>query len=206
MSVNTTNFEKFQTGNFIVRRLIGRFFAKIQHVVASRPCANLLDAGCGEGMTLYQLNDLLPDSVTAFDLNPACVEYTKSLFPAAEITVQNIYELPYKDHQFELVLCLEVLEHLPDPLQAIRDLKRVAAGRLVLSVPYEPWFRLGSFLRGKYLKSWGNHPEHINHWSTTTFKAFLEQEFDNVTVDTSFPWIIAEVVLTNASRSSSYDV
>lgn len=201
MDVNTTNFEKFQTENFVVRRLIDGFFAKIRHVVASRPCAKLLDAGCGEGMTLYKLNDLLPDSVTGFDLNPTCVEYTKGLFPSADITVQNIYELPYGDYQFELVLCLEVLEHLPDPLQAIRDLKRVASGRLVLSVPHEPWFRVGSFLRGKYLKSWGNHPEHVNHWSPATFKVFLEQEFDDVTVDTSFPWIIAEVILGDASQS-----
>ena len=198
MEPQTTNFEKLQTGNVIVRRLIGRFFSKMRHYVALRPISNLLDAGCGEGMTLYQLNDLLPESVTAFDLNPSCVEYTKALFPEAAITVQNIYELPYQEKSFDLVLCMEVMEHLPDPLDALRGLKRVAAGRLVLSVPHEPWFRLGSLCRGKYLKTFGNHPEHINHWSPTSFKAFLEQEFDQVTVDTSFPWIIAEVIVTKA--------
>lgn len=198
MKPQTTNFEKFQTGNVVVRRLIGRFFAKIRHYVSLRPSSSLLDAGCGEGMTLYQLNDLLPSSVTAFDLNPACVEYSKALFPEASISVQNIYDLPYKQQSFDLVLCMEVLEHLPDPLEALRALKRVAVGRLILSVPHEPWFRLGSLCRGKYLKTLGNHPEHINHWSPASFKVFLEKEFDQVTIDTSFPWIIAEVIVSKA--------
>jgi 2-polyprenyl-3-methyl-5-hydroxy-6-metoxy-1,4-benzoquinol methylase len=198
MKPETTNFEKFQTGNPIVRRLIGRFFGKVRQKVSARPFSNMLDAGCGEGMTLYQLNDLVPETIAGFDLNPTCVEYTKNLFPDADITVQDIYKLPYAVDSFDLVLCMEVLEHLPNPDQAIKSLKHVARGRLIFSVPHEPWFRLGSLCRGKYLKSFGNHPEHINHWSPASFKAFLEQEFENVEVDTSFPWIIAEVRLADS--------
>jgi len=198
MKPETTNFEKFQTDNLIVRRLIGRFFGKIRQKVATQPFSNMLDAGCGEGMTLYQLSDLVPKAISGFDLNPTCVEYTKKLFPDADVTVQDIYQLPYAAESFDLILCMEVLEHLPEPAEAIKSLKRVARGRLIFSVPHEPWFQLGSLCRGKYVKSFGNHPEHINHWSPASFKEFLQQEFDDVEVVTSFPWIIAEVRLTNS--------
>lgn len=193
MSPETTNFEKFQTGNPIVRRLINNFFAKVIEKFTAEPAENLLDAGCGEGMTLYQLGDHLPERVTGFDINPKCVGYTKELFPKANITVEDIFNLPYSDKEFDLVICLEVFEHLPNPDLALKALKRVANKRLIFSVPHEPWFQLGSLCRGKYLKSFGNHPEHINHWSPKTFEQFLGQEFSYATIDTSLPWIIAEV-------------
>jgi hypothetical protein len=58
-------------------------------------------------------------------------------------------------------------------------------------VPHEPWFRLGSFARGKYLKSWGNHPEHVNHWNPKSFQRFLSAQAELIEIRTSMPWIIA---------------
>jgi len=193
MSPETTNHEKFQTGNPVVRKLIDDFFNKIRSRVAAAHANHLLDAGCGEGMTLQRLGDLVPEEVTGFDINPECVAYTKSLFPSAEITQEDIYNLPYPTSSFELIICLEVMEHLPDPEAALTSLHRVASDRLIFSVPHEPYFQIGSFLRGKYWRSLGNHPEHVNHWSPASFKALLSRHFKEVEVDTSFPWIIAEV-------------
>jgi 2-polyprenyl-3-methyl-5-hydroxy-6-metoxy-1,4-benzoquinol methylase len=193
MKPETTNFEKFNTGNPIVRRLINNFFEKISDKFTAEPVDHLLDAGCGEGMTLYQMRNHLPTRVTGFDINPDCVAYTKEMFPQANITVEDVFNLPYQDKAFDLVICLEVFEHLPNPELALKALKHVASKRLILSVPHEPWFQLGSFCRGKYLKSWGNHPEHINHWSPGSFETFLKQEFTDVSIDTSLPWIIAEI-------------
>ena len=78
--------------------------------------------------------------------------------------------MPFEDDSFDLVLCLEVLEHVPEPGAALAELARVCCGRIVLSVPDEPWFRLGSLARGKYLRGLGDHPEH----STTGTRAPCE--------------------------------
>ena len=43
----------------------------------------------------------------------------------------------------------------------------------MLSVPYEPYFRIGNVLRGKHLGRLGNHPEHVQHWNLRTFETFL---------------------------------
>ncbi|WP_269524300.1 class I SAM-dependent methyltransferase [Coraliomargarita parva] len=198
MHPETTNYQKFQTSNPVVRRLLDNFFETIKRRLGSGFEGHLLDAGCGEGLVLHRMGSLLPKQVSAFDINPDCVAYVKAQWPGVQVSVQDIYNLPYADGEFDLVLCLEVLEHLSEPEKALAELKRVSSGRLILSVPYEPWFQLGSLLRGKYIRSFGNHPEHVNHWSPKTFRAFLENVFERVMIETSFPWIIAEVDNRNA--------
>ncbi|MEM8704818.1 MAG: class I SAM-dependent methyltransferase [Actinomycetota bacterium] len=51
----------------------------------------------------------------------------------------SIAELPYPDDHFDVVTCMEVLEHLPSEFYAdgIAELRRVCRGQLVMSVPFE---------------------------------------------------------------------
>ncbi len=103
-------------------------------------------------------------------------------------------ELPrlgFKDKGFDLVLCLEVLEHIADPLPALTELHRVSCGYCLISVPHEPFFRLMNFLRGRHLRSWGNHPEHLNHWNTDSFQKLLSGAFTVQELHHSFPWLVA---------------
>ena len=191
MSVDTTNYEKFQTGNPVVRRLIDGFYGKVEETVAPLEPGTVLDAGCGEGETLDRLAGVLPESPVGIDLNPESVRFAGERLPAARLSVANLLELPFADHEFDLVLCLEVLEHLPDPGAGLSELARVSGRDIVISVPHEPWFRLGSLARGKYLKTWGNHPEHVNHWNPRTLREFLSQQVEVVEIKTSMPWLIA---------------
>jgi len=152
---------------------------------------SLLDAGCGEGETLERLSDLLPQRVAAIDLSEQAVRFTSGRVPAAVASVASVDALPFEDDSFDLVLCLEVLEHLEDPGTALEELSRVSTGDVVISTPHEPWFQLGSLLRGKYLRGLGNHPEHVNHWGPGSLRDLLETRFAEVTVRRSFPWLIA---------------
>ena len=55
-----------------------------------------------------------------------------------------------------VVTCIEVLEHLP--AVARRQAARVTTDCCVVSVPWEPWFRLGNLGRGKNVRRLGNDP------------------------------------------------
>ena len=187
----STNYEKFQTSNPVVRRLIDRFYDDVVATVAEVRPSSLLDAGCGEGETIERLGDLVPAHAAAVDISPEAVEYTAGRLPDVAVSRESVYELPFADGEFELVICLEVLEHLEDPAAGLRELARVSGGSLLLSVPDEPWFRLGSLLRGKYVASLGNHPEHVNHWNPRTFRRFLAAEVEDPRVRRAFPWLVA---------------
>jgi len=46
-------------------------------------------------------------------------------------------------------------------------------------------------LRGKHLRRWGDHPEHLQHWNQGSFAAFLRPHFEDVRLLNAVPWIIA---------------
>lgn len=58
---------------------------------------------------------------------------------AHKLVFASIEALPFADRAFDIVVCTEVLEHLPDPLRlhGINELKRVAKQYLLISVPYK---------------------------------------------------------------------
>lgn len=59
--------------------------------------------------------------------------------PRAEV-LGDLTALPFPDERFDVVICLHVLEHVPDDAAAVRELARVAApgGRCLVVVPWDP--------------------------------------------------------------------
>ena len=179
--------EKYADKNPVVSFVIGRFFERLRAVVADLRPGTVLDAGCGEG-------EMLRRGVLADGLRPVCLDLRMdSLADVAETkrVCGSVQSLPFAPRAFDVVTCLEVLEHLDDPAAAVRELARVARGAVVLSVPYEPYFRIGNVLRGKHLAQMGNHPEHVQHWNLRTFEKFLRGSVAEVRIIEAFPWIIA---------------
>jgi SAM-dependent methyltransferase len=188
---NSANYAKFQTRNPVVRRLIDRFYARVAAEVEPLAPGAALDAGCGEGESIVRLGHLLPGRIAAVDLSEEAVAFTARRIPRAETAVASLYELPFADDAFDLVLCLEVLEHLDDPEAAVAELARVCSAKLVFSVPHEPWFRLGSLARGKHLRALGDHPEHVNHFDRARLRQLLDRRLEVTAIRGSFPWLIA---------------
>jgi 2-polyprenyl-3-methyl-5-hydroxy-6-metoxy-1,4-benzoquinol methylase len=174
----------------VVRLLIDRFYDRLLETVGPLAASSLLDAGCGEGETLARLGSALPQHTTAVDLGEEAVGFTARRFPEIEVERHSVDDLPFREDSFDLVLCLEVLEHLPDPAAALTELAQVARAHVVVSVPHEPWFRAGSLLRGKYLRGLGNHPEHVNRWTPSSLRDLLGSRLEGVRLTRSFPWLI----------------
>jgi SAM-dependent methyltransferase len=89
----------------------------------------VLDVGCGD----RPYRDLFPDAV-GFDVPGN---------PHADLH-GLIDSIPVENASFDVVLCLQVLEHVPDPAAAVRELRRVVrpGGRVLLSThgiyPFHP--------------------------------------------------------------------
>jgi ubiquinone/menaquinone biosynthesis C-methylase UbiE len=200
VSVESTNYQKFQTRNPVVRRLIDGFYEQVSELVGPLEARSALDAGCGEGETMLRLGSMLGTRRVGIDLDEDAVALARERVDGAEIFTASLYELPFEADEFDLVLCREVLEHLNDPGAAVDEIARTSGSDIVISVPFEPWFRLGSAMRGKYLRTFGNHPEHVNHWSRRTLREFLSAHVQVVELRVSAPWLIAHCRPLGAGR------
>ena len=99
-------------------------------------CASVLDVGCAKGFLLYDFKRLMPQSVVAgFDISQyACDNAMPDIKPF--FTVGNARALPYHDNSFDLVVCVNTVDHLPleDCKQAIREIQRVSKQHTFISV------------------------------------------------------------------------
>lgn len=113
------------------RRLIIR--AELDRLPLPHP-AEVLDAGCGSGRTLLELVDY--GRVRGVELDPevAAVARDRGL---GEVVQGRLEELPWADGTFDLITCLDVIEHTPDDRRTLAELYRVCrpGGFLLVTVP-----------------------------------------------------------------------
>lgn len=190
--------KKYHTSNPVGQYLIDQFMKTLIDLVSGLPAKRILDIGCGEAVPLFHLSRYWPDDVIFHGLDQQLnlLAVAQQIFKRGSYYGGDIYNLPVANQpKYDLVICTEVLEHLPDPHTALKNLAHLSRSYCLLSVPNEPWWRIANMLRGKYVSEWGNTPDHVNHWSSTGFQQFAEQELIIEKVRQPFPWtmILARV-------------
>ena len=73
--------------------------------------ARVLDAGCGSGRTLEELGRY--GEVYGIELDPGAAEVARGR-GCGEVRIGRLEELPWEDGCFDLITCLDVIEHTPD--------------------------------------------------------------------------------------------
>lgn len=181
-------YDKYASQNPVERRLMRGFFADLDALLPTAAPAAVLEVGLGEGEVSGRVRERYPEArLVGIDLPD---DELASAWRARGLSgaFADIGALPFVADQFDLVLAIEVLEHVPDPAAALAELTRVAKGALVLSVPREPIWRVANMARGKYIGQLGNTPGHVNHWSRRSFAEFVGRHFEVVDVRSPFPW------------------
>jgi SAM-dependent methyltransferase len=185
----TDNAAKYESAGGVERRLLLRFRSRLLSEVAQLGPQTVLDAGCGEGHVTEWLTEALPrGAITGLEGRAAALDAFRARNPSARAVEGDLTSTPFDDDAFELVVCTEVLEHLPDPCAALRELARVCRGHLLLTVPYEPFFRVGNLARGRYLARLGSTPGHCSTWGRRGFMRMVARDADPVRWFSAFPW------------------
>jgi 2-polyprenyl-3-methyl-5-hydroxy-6-metoxy-1,4-benzoquinol methylase len=187
-------YDKYGTSNPIERRLVGGFIGQLLELAERTGAGDIHEVGCGEGELARRLagrglrvrgTDAAPD-VIAEARRRAQVSGLDVEFRAAPVE-----ELDPARDAAELVVCCEVLEHLPDPDAGLAMVARLANPWAIVSVPREPLWRALNVARLKYLGDLGNTPGHLNHWSRRGFVEFLGRDLEVIEVRSPLPWTMA---------------
>lgn len=95
-----------------------------------------LDIGCGDGLLCHLVKDKY-EQVYGIDISPRAVEIAKSRGINAERVNLNTDALPFEDNYFDTVVCLDVIEHVFDPVRLLAEINRVlkTGGTSIVSAP-----------------------------------------------------------------------
>ena len=118
----------------------GQFFAP--HLA---PGLSLLDCGCGPGtITLGIAARVAPGKVVGVDFGASQIEAARANARRAavanvEFQTADCYSLPYESNSFDRVFSHALLEHLSDPVRALREIHRVLKPGVIIGVCSPDW-------------------------------------------------------------------
>jgi SAM-dependent methyltransferase len=171
-----------------------------EHLVRYRFAAQLassrrvLDTACGEGYGTALLAAAGARSATGLDVDERTVVHARSRHPGPVFAVGDVRKLPFADESFDLVVCFETIEHVPDPERVLGELHRVMAddGLLLVSTPN----------KHQYLVENEFHEREFFH---EEFVALLEARFARVEILLQHNWLTSAVLGPRLAREASGD-
>jgi len=187
-NVAGNTYDKYASKNPIERRMMDGFFTALDKMLTGLQPETVVEIGAGEGRITERLVERFPNAaVVGLDLPD-----TNLADEWQDIDVPMFFgdatRMPFVDKSIDLVVGLEVLEHVPQPERALADIARVCRGFAILSVPREPIWRALNMARGRYLRDWGNTPGHVNQWSSRAFEELVTKRFAVTDVAHPLPW------------------
>lgn len=109
--------------------------ACIDRIVQDVEGDSVADIGCGTGVLLQHIKDGNPGLQRLVGVD--FVIDDASAIEGMEYVAARIEDLPFKDNEFDTVVCTHVLEHVLDFRASLAELRRVAAKRVIIVVPRE---------------------------------------------------------------------
>ncbi|MEO8370264.1 MAG: methyltransferase domain-containing protein [Candidatus Solibacter sp.] len=158
--------------------LLNEHMARYHFAVRLARGKRVLDAGCGAGYGSAAMAEVA-ERVTAIDIAQDAVDYAHAHYDAANLSFEqaSCAALPCSDGAFDLVVAFEVIEHLEDWREFLREARRVLApsGQFIVSTPNRLYYTES---RGGE----GANPFHVHEFDFAEFTAELKQFFPHVSM------------------------
>jgi len=138
-----------------------------RYQLASRYASGrVLDAACGIGYGTKLLSE--GRVAVGVDCSPTAINWAEEHFPGPEYILGRIEDAPWAG-SFDTIVSLETLEHLREPVIALKAFRRSCSGILIASVPNEELypFKAEVFAKDEF--------PHFRHYTPQQFQELLEE-------------------------------
>lgn len=109
--------------------------------LVNKDIGSILDVGCGNGLFINHIlknksNFQSLSKMSAVDRSKAALSHIDANIDKIQASIDS---LPYEDNSYDVVTCLEVIEHLPLEVykKAISEIYRISKSTIIISVPYK---------------------------------------------------------------------
>jgi SAM-dependent methyltransferase len=158
--------------------------------------ARVLDAGCGLAYGSIMLADAGAAEVVGVDNDESVVASVRDGMPATvSLEVGDVTGLSHDEASFDIVVCFEVIEHVPEPERVLDELHRVLrpGGLLVVSTPNRDVYTPGN-------------PYHLRELTPHELQAALSERFRSVRLFRQHTWIASGIVDDEAFAAADHRV
>ena len=166
----TTGYKDYTSQERSLRSTFRRFLTELKRLGLAS--GRLLEVGCGYGYFLDEARDFFP-YVFGTDLSSDATNQAQKL-PAVTIWTGDISSLPMGWNNFDVIVAINVIEHIYTPLEFLISLKQrlQSGGRIVLATP-----DFGSFWPRILGEKWPSFkiPEHVVFYNKKTLGLLLER-------------------------------
>jgi SAM-dependent methyltransferase len=159
-------------------------YALSRRLARERSGVRLMDVGCGPGVKLESMLQSVCKEICVVD-QPSLAPLVSEILPDSRFVPANLESIDDElDDRFDLILCVDVLEHLHDPNPCMAFIRRHLAvgGAAILSTPER------DHLRGRDCTSC-EKPEHVREWNGAEFRRYVEHSGFSVVDQLLFPQI-----------------
>lgn len=154
----------------------GRYHWAAQ-VVAGR---SVLDAGCGSGYGVRILSEAGAGEVTGIDIDSEAIAAAERTYGGnrASFLCGDLAALGLPDDSFDVAVCFEAIEHLPDPARGIAELRRVIrpGGTIVVSSPNPGVYPAGN-------------EHHLRELAPAELLGLVEEHFEHARLHLQQAWL-----------------
>ena len=160
-----SSFDEFWNDDGVVSEYLGearqQFYGDVLGACGEYLRGHVADIGCGPGFVLKALSTMKGvDALYGVDFSRSSIKRCREEYPGGIFLVGDIYRLACPNEVFDVVICMETLEHLERAPEAIKELFRVCrkSGHVIITIP--------NGARDEYVG-------HLNFWTEQDFRGLL---------------------------------